>query len=144
MQPQVLGQFGVERDAHRMALSHAHGFVPAAHDHLDAGSNATNARRPNEHAMQRATEPRRLEHIGKRIDLAPVGIAFDGGVAVSGEPLTTLWDDVLSNNLHQEGGIEFPKGKKPEGLVKRCFELATKAGDIVMDTFAGSGTSPAR
>jgi adenine-specific DNA-methyltransferase len=62
---------------------------------------------------------------------------------VAGEPLTTLWDDILSNNLHAEGGVEFPKGKKPEGLIKRALELATNEGDWVLDSFAGSGTTGA-
>lgn len=62
---------------------------------------------------------------------------------VSGEPLTTLWDDILSNNLHAEGGVVFPKGKKPEGLIKRLLELSTHKGDWVMDSFAGSGTTGA-
>jgi adenine-specific DNA-methyltransferase len=65
------------------------------------------------------------------------------GKFVAGEPLTTLWDDILSNNLHNEGGIEFPKGKKPERLIKRCFELTTVPGDLVLDSFAGSGTTGA-
>ena len=38
------------------------------------------------------------------------------GELVSGEPLTNLWDDLLSNNLHKEGGVKFPKGKKPDDL----------------------------
>ena len=41
------------------------------------------------------------------------------GELVSAEPLTTLWDDILSNNLHKEGNVSFPKGKKPEYLIKR-------------------------
>ena len=65
------------------------------------------------------------------------------GVLVAGEPLTTLWDDLLSNNLHNEGGVEFPKGKKPEALIKRCVELSTEPGDLVLDLFAGSGTTGA-
>jgi len=65
------------------------------------------------------------------------------GVLVSGEPLTTLWDDLLSNNLHKEGGVSFPKGKKPEALIKRCLSLTTKEGDLVLDSFLGSGTTAA-
>ena len=65
------------------------------------------------------------------------------GKWVAGEPLTTLWDDILSNNLHAEGGVDFPKGKKPEGLLKRALELATSPGDWVLDSFAGSGTTGA-
>ena len=58
-------------------------------------------------------------------------------------PLTNLWDDVLSNNLHNEGGVSFPNGKKPEALIKRCLELSTNPGDLVLDSFAGSGTTGA-
>lgn len=65
------------------------------------------------------------------------------GVLVAGEPLTTLWDDLLSNNLHKEGGVEFPKSKKPEALIKRCLELATNDGDLVLDAYLGSGTTAA-
>jgi adenine-specific DNA-methyltransferase len=80
---------------------------------------------------------------GQRILFYSDKIKIVDGQSISGEPLTTLWDDILSNNIHKEGGIEFPKGKKPEALIKRCFELATKSGDLVMDSFAGSGTTAA-
>jgi adenine-specific DNA-methyltransferase len=65
------------------------------------------------------------------------------GVFVAGEPLTTLWNDVLSNNLHQEGGVELPKSKKPEALIKRILELTTRPDDIVLDAYLGSGTTAA-
>lgn len=65
------------------------------------------------------------------------------GELIAGEPLTTLWDDLLSNNLHKEGGIELPKSKKPEALIKRCLELSTMEGDLVLDCFLGSGTTAA-
>ncbi|MFC5455984.1 site-specific DNA-methyltransferase [Prosthecobacter fluviatilis] len=65
------------------------------------------------------------------------------GKFVAGEPLTTLWDDVLSNNLHAEGAVEFPKSKKPEALIKRVLDLATNPGDLVLDSFLGSGTTAA-
>lgn len=56
---------------------------------------------------------------------------------------TNLWDDILSNNLHNEGGVGFPNGKKPEFLLKRILELSTEPGDLVLDSFAGSGTTGA-
>jgi adenine-specific DNA-methyltransferase len=65
------------------------------------------------------------------------------GQLVAGEPLTTIWDDLLSNNLHNEGGVTFPKGKKPEGLLKRVIDMSTEPGDWVLDSFAGSGTTGA-
>lgn len=65
------------------------------------------------------------------------------GKRCTASPLTNLWDDLLSNNLHKEGGVSFPNGKKPEALLKRCLELSTNAGDLVLDSFGGSGTTGA-
>ncbi len=65
------------------------------------------------------------------------------GKLVAGEPLTNLWSDLRSNNLHNEGGVKFPKSKKPEALVKRVFDLFSDEGDIVLDSFLGSGTTSA-
>lgn len=67
---------------------------------------------------------------------------IDGRITTA-SPLTNLWDDLLSNNLHAEGGVSFPNGKKPEALIKRVLELTTQAGDWVLDSFAGSGTTGA-
>lgn len=67
---------------------------------------------------------------------------IDGGLYTA-IPLTNLWDDLLSNNLHKEGGVRFRNGKKPEALIKRCLELSTAPEDLVLDSFAGSGTTGA-
>lgn len=58
-------------------------------------------------------------------------------------PLSDIWDDVLPNDLHNEGGVEFKKGKKPEKLIGRIIDLTTNKHDIVLDFFAGSGTTGA-
>ncbi len=65
------------------------------------------------------------------------------GKYVTSERVSNLWDDLLSNNLHKEGGVSFKNGKKPEALIKRCLELATDPGDLVLDSFLGSGTTAA-
>ena len=80
---------------------------------------------------------------GQRILFYSDKLKLIDGQYVAGEPLTSLWDDILSNNLHNEGNVDFPKGKKPEALIKRCLELATVPGDLVIDSFAGSGTTGA-
>jgi len=43
------------------------------------------------------------------------------GELVSGEPLTTPWDDLLSNNLHNEGGLAFPKAKNQKRLSRGAW-----------------------
>jgi adenine-specific DNA-methyltransferase len=80
---------------------------------------------------------------GERILFYADKLKLVDGELIAGEPLTTLWDDILSNNLHNEGGVDFPKGKKPESLIKRILELTTNIGDLVLDSFAGSGTTGA-
>lgn len=44
-------------------------------------------------------------------------------------------------NCRQEGGVQLNAGKKPEALLQRIIEISTNENDIVMDFFAGSGTT---
>lgn len=46
-------------------------------------------------------------------------------------------------NCRQEGGAEFRGGKKPEVLIKTLLSHFTKEGDLVLDSFLGSGTTAA-
>jgi len=62
---------------------------------------------------------------------------------VTGQAASTMWDDLLSNNLHNEGNVSFPNGKKPEALLKRLLDMCTSKGEWVLDSFAGSGTTGA-
>lgn len=57
--------------------------------------------------------------------------------------LTNIWSDIAWEGIAGEGGIKFKKGKKPEKLIRRCFDLASKENDLVIDSFLGSGTSTA-
>ena len=63
------------------------------------------------------------------------------GKLTTAEPLSDLWNDVVPNDLHREGGVDLKKGKKPEKLLHRLIELNSDEGDIVLDYFVGSGTS---
>ena len=56
----------------------------------------------------------------------------------------TYWDLTSSiNNLTKEGGVAFPKGKKPEALVSRIIKMCSEPCDLVLDSFLGSGTTAA-
>ncbi|MGN8376035.1 DNA methyltransferase [Helicobacter pylori] len=45
-------------------------------------------------------------------------------------------------NVNKQGGdILFKNGKKPERLIKDILEIATQENDLVLDFFAGSGTT---
>lgn len=63
------------------------------------------------------------------------------GYMLPSELITDIWQDISVEGLASEGGVNFPKGKKPEKLLKRCIELVTNEGDYVLDSFLGSGTT---
>jgi adenine-specific DNA-methyltransferase len=52
-----------------------------------------------------------------------------------------LWVDISTINLNKEGGVVLKSGKKPEKLIQKLIELSTTNNDLVMDFFAGSGTT---
>ena len=59
--------------------------------------------------------------------------------------LTTVWkhEDIPKADLANEGGVDFPRSKKPEQLLKRIIEISSNKNDIVLDSFLGSGTTAA-
>lgn len=55
-----------------------------------------------------------------------------------------FWPDIkTTGGVGAEGGVHFPKGKKPEKLIERIFNIHTSKGDLVLDSFLGSGTTAA-
>ena len=57
--------------------------------------------------------------------------------------LCDFWSDIDFQNTQNEGGVEFPNSKKPEFLIQRIVALFTETGDLVLDSFLGSGTTAA-
>lgn len=56
----------------------------------------------------------------------------------------TYWDmNPWMKNVAKEGGVDFPNSKKPEHLIFQVISMATSPGDIVLDSFLGSGTTAA-
>jgi adenine-specific DNA-methyltransferase len=75
--------------------------------------------------------------------LRDIGETKDG-VLYKKNRLGTYWDATSSiNNLTKEGGVQFANGKKPESLINKIIQMCTVPGDIVLDSFAGSGTTGA-
>lgn len=70
---------------------------------------------------------------------------LEDGNIVKTNNLTTVWkhEDIPKADLANEGGVDFPRSKKPEQLIKRILQIATNEGDIVLDSFLGSGTTAA-
>lgn len=66
------------------------------------------------------------------------------GVLYKRELQGTYWDFTsYINNLTKEGNVRFPNGKKPEALVERILSSCTHEGDLILDSFLGSGTTAA-
>ncbi len=55
--------------------------------------------------------------------------------------LTNIWSDISYEGIAKEGNVRLKGGKKPEKLIRRIVEMASNPGDIVLDFFAGSGTT---
>ena len=56
----------------------------------------------------------------------------------------TYWDmNAWMKNVAKEGDVDFPSGKKPEQLVYQVIEMTTAPGELVLDSFLGSGTTAA-
>ncbi|MDP8115879.1 site-specific DNA-methyltransferase [Pasteurella atlantica] len=60
-----------------------------------------------------------------------------------GQPVSSLWTDISVINPMSNERSDFDKGQKPEKLIQRIIEIATKKGDIVLDFHLGSGTTAA-
>ena len=55
-----------------------------------------------------------------------------------------FWQDIKTTGaISNEGGVKLENGKKPEKILYRILKMVTKPGDIVLDFFAGSGTTGA-
>lgn len=59
------------------------------------------------------------------------------------QSITDVWTDISWTGIANEGKVEFKNGKKPEKLIQRILEMCTNPGDLVLDSFLGSGTTAA-
>ena len=145
-----LGKKQFEREIDEFVLANAHRVVqPVSPDESQVGAEIVEAIRFSE-------ENPKIVHLYERDEGLPFYLKngkrwlfykdklkeVDGRLAAA-EALTNSWDDLLSNNIHNEGGVKFPKSKKPEKLIKRVFDLFSSPRDLVLDSFLGSGTTAA-
>ena len=80
---------------------------------------------------------------GKQISFYAKNVLELDGEKTATKLLTNIWTDISWEGIANEGNVKFKKGKKPEKLIQRCLELTTNEGDIVLDSFLGSGTTAA-
>lgn len=138
-----------ERVLEKFALTNAYRIVQFAT--LDDNSISAEARTKKKESQEnnsiilfeRGEEKPYYIRNGKLILFAKDRLVEIDGKLTFAQPVSDIWDDVLPNDLHNEGGVEFKKGKKPEKLLGRIIELCTDPNDLVVDFFAGSGTTGA-
>jgi adenine-specific DNA-methyltransferase len=71
--------------------------------------------------------------------------SLEDGHIVKRTSVTNVWShaEIPKADIANEGGIDFPRSKKPETLLYRILDMCTEPGDLVLDSFAGSGTTGA-
>ncbi len=66
------------------------------------------------------------------------------GNSDKGKPIQNYYDFAGNfGNCRHEGGVEFGGGKKPENLLNLVLKHFSNPGDLILDSFAGSGTTGA-
>lgn len=78
---------------------------------------------------------------GSRVSFLSSAIVNIDGEEKFSQLLGDLWTDIDFQNTQNEGGVSFPASKKPEYLIRRILDMFTNEGDIVLDSFLGSGTT---
>jgi adenine-specific DNA-methyltransferase len=101
------------------------------------------------HALRAMDESREI-WFGADGAAIPARKTFLSELKVAGPPASTVWlhGDVGNNHEARDEAKTFNPGDpfgtpKPERLLKRVLEVATLEGDLVLDSFAGSGTTGA-
>ena len=61
---------------------------------------------------------------------------------LEGRPLQSIWTDVNVISSHALEREDYPT-QKPEALLERIIQASSNPGDLVLDCFVGSGTTPA-
>lgn len=127
----------------------SHIWRPTEISDTAAGKNVVDAKKRSLSTPGKVVEVTRpgLETIyvldGKQISFYSKNVRELDGETVATELLTNIWTDIAWEGIAGEGGVTFKKGKKPERLIRRCIQLASDPGDIVLDSFGGSGTTGA-
>lgn len=140
--------------AHGARIVRAHTAPrPAQHEHAQGALFAPDDPPDRVIARSYRGEPYLLRRGASNVEqLIPIARKLqpvDTGVYPETPVLTTIlgdwWDGFHRDmgNVEREGAVLFKNGKKPERLLRRLLTLFTRPEDIVLDPFAGSGTTAA-
>jgi adenine-specific DNA-methyltransferase len=97
---------------------------------------------------------RRGKHEGRRVRFYLNGnvvlwlrdvAVLENGALVRVADLNNFWtaDEIPATGIAGEGGVSLRRGKKPERLLERVIDAFSRPGEVVLDFFAGSGTTGA-
>lgn len=146
----ALGKAAFDEAYVSLALAHAPAVVRYARPEYDRVGQAardlidrSRAEPDRVHRLERPGYSDMYFYRGNRVLFLADKLADTGEGHGIAEPMTNFWDDIPWQGIAREGGVDFPKGKKPERLLRRIIHLATDPGDLVLDSFAGSGTTGA-
>jgi adenine-specific DNA-methyltransferase len=78
---------------------------------------------------------------GREIAFYSKKIRLLDGEKVPSMQLSNIWTDVPYEGIAKEGDVTLKGGKKPEKLMRRIIDIASNAGDLVLDYHIGSGTT---
>lgn len=106
---------------------------------------------PLKEAQKAVEERRKKPNLPKILIRASGGLGNKSYIPATGSSPRTLWrNEDVGHNRNAKSEIKklFPGKKpfstpKPERLLERVIQIATNPGDIVLDVFAGSGTTAA-
>ena len=133
---------------HRFALDHAEHVVRFAQPRYEAIAKAAQrlvdrSRKAPERVfvLERPGHPALILRGGNRLLRLRDKVRIVDGEPRLVEPLTNVWDDIGFQGIAREGGVTFSRNKKPEKLMERILAMFTTDGDLVLDPYAGSGTT---
>lgn len=89
-------------------------------------------------SVQYAYNGRRMSFLSKSIHQVMTEKGLENKIS---NLLCDFWFDIDFNNTQNQGGVSFTSAKKPEQLIYRIIDMTTQENDLVMDFFAGSGTT---
>jgi adenine-specific DNA-methyltransferase len=73
-----------------------------------------------------------------------VPVSKQNNTEMQSKPIPNFYDFAASfGNCRHEGGVDFRSGKKPEALLEHLIKTFSNQGDLVLDSFAGSGSTGA-
>jgi len=142
-----LGKHTLKSIVGEYALNHADQIFRYTEINVDAGKETLEAKKKSFKnptqiiVVKREKYDDRLILNGKEISFYSKKVREMNGVKQPTILLTNIWTDISWEGIAKEGGVTLKKGKKPERLVKRLLEMYTSKEDLILDFFAGTGTT---